>query len=104
MYIDAHYISMARNREAHHHEHSMDQLRVKIAQLTKAVTWEFEKHDSRLKELQQAEDTLAKSNSPTPSRRTQPTGTPIHSSRHQWTQSKKFVPYSKQKPVLQLVR
>ncbi len=103
-YVGVQYISMARNTEGQHHEHIMKQLRAKIAQLTKAVTWELKQHDSRLKELQQAEDALTMSHTPTASGSTQPTVTPIHSARHQSTQSEKFVPYFEQKPVFQLVR
>ena len=98
-YVDIHYINVARNREIHHHKHIMDQLRARIAQLTKAVTWEMEQHNSRLKELQQAEDTLAISDSPTPSMSTPPTVEPIPSSRHQWTHSQKFVHHFEQKHI-----
>lgn len=100
MYVDAHYISTARNLEAHNHEYIMDQLRAKIAQLTKAVTWEMEQHDSRLKELQQAEDTLTMADAPTPSISTPRTGKPTPSSRHQWTHSRKFIHHFEQKHVV----
>jgi hypothetical protein len=99
MYVDANYINMARNNEVRHHEHTMNQLRAKIAQLTKAVTWETEQHDSRLKELQQAEDTLAMGDSPRPSVSTHPTLAPIPSSQRQWTQSRKYVHHFAQKHV-----
>ena len=99
MYVDANYINMARSLEVDQHEHNMDQLRAKIAQLTKAVTWETEQHDSRLKELQQAEDTLTMSDSPTPSMSTPPTIEPISSSRHHWTHSRKFVHHFEQKHI-----
>ena len=52
------YISVARKNELQHHEHTMEQLRIKIARLTKSVDWELEQHQSRLKELKQVEDTL----------------------------------------------
>ena len=78
-YADVPYISVARTSEVQHHEHTMEQLQIKIAQLTKAVAWELEQHQSRLKELQQAEDTLAMTNSPTPSMSSQPTLEPIPS-------------------------
>jgi hypothetical protein len=102
-YVNVQYISVARANEARHHERTMHQLRTKIAQLTKAVTWELEQHDSRIKELQQAENTLPIVASPTPSVSTQPTLAPIPSSLRQWTQTRKFVHRSEQKPVAQLV-
>ncbi len=60
-YVDVQYISVARKNEVAHHEHAMDKLREQIAWLTKCVAWELDQHHSRLKELQQAEDTLAMS-------------------------------------------
>jgi hypothetical protein len=81
----------------------MEQLRTKIAQLTKGVAWEMEQHQSRLKELQQAEDTLAMTASPTPSMSSQPTLEPIPSSLRRWTKSRKYVHRSIQQPVAQLV-
>ena len=102
-YVDARYISMARNSEVKHHERTMEQLRAKIAQLTKAVEWELAQHRSRLKELQQAEDTLAMTDSSKHSMRRQPTLEPIPSSHRRWTQSRKFVHRSIQKPVAELV-
>ena len=99
MYVDANYISMARKLEGQHHKHTMKQLHAEIAHLTKAVTWEMEQHDSRLKELQQAEDTLAMSDSPTPSIKTLPTVEPLSSSRHQWAHSQKFVHHFEQKHI-----
>lgn len=99
MYVDDPYIEMARNLEVDHHEHIMEQLRIKIAHLTKAVTWEMKQHDSRLKELKQAEDTLAMSDSLTPSISTPPTVKPIPSSLHQWTHSQKLVHHFKQNHV-----
>jgi len=102
-YADARYISVARTSEVQHHEHTMEQLRAKIAQLTKSVAWEMEQHDSRLKELQQVEDTLAMDHSPTPSMGIQPTLEPNPSSRRRWTKSRKYVHRSEQQPVAQLV-
>jgi len=81
----------------------MEQLRTKIAQLTKGVAWELEQHQSRLKELQQAEDTLAMTDSPTPSTSSKPTLEPIPSAQRRWTQSRKYVHRSIPKPVAQLV-
>ena len=102
-YADVRYISVARKSEAQHHEHTMEHLRAKIAQLTKSVAWELEQHQSRLKELQQAEDTLAMADSPTPTMSSQPTLEPIPSSQRRWTKSRKYVHRSIQKPVAQLV-
>ena len=102
-YADVRYITVARKNEVQHHEHTMEQLRAKIAQLTKSVTWELEQHQSRLKELQQAEDTLAMNDSPAPSMSSQPTLEPIPSAQRRWTKSRKYVHRSIQKPVAQLV-
>ena len=102
-YADVRYISVARKSEVQHHEHTMEQLRAKIAQLTKSVAWELEQHQSRLKELQQAENTLAMADSPTPTMNSQPTLEPIPSSQRRWTKSRKYVHRSIQKPVPQLV-
>ncbi len=102
-YADATYISIARNNEVKHHEHTMDQLQAKIAQLTKAVAWELEQHHARLKELQQAEDTLAMSEPSHPLSNQQPTLEPTPSSHRRWTQTRKFIHRSAQKPVAELV-
>ena len=102
-YADARYISVARTSAVRHHEHSMEKLHAKIAYLTKAVAWELEQHQSRIKELQQAEDTLAMGDSPTPSMSIQPKLKPISSSGRRRTQSRKSVHRSIQKPVAQLV-
>lgn len=102
-YADVRYISVARKNEIRHHEYTMEQLRTKIAQLTKSVDWELEQHQSRLKELQQAEDTLAMTDSPTPSMGSKPTLEPIPSSQRRWTKSRKYVHRSIQKPIAQLV-
>jgi len=102
-YVDTQYISVARKSEVQHHEYTMDQLRAKIAYLTRSVAWELEQHHSRLKELQQAEDTLAMSDSSTSTQNTQPTVAPIPSPRRKRTQSKKNVHREIQQPVAQLV-
>ena len=102
-YADVRYITVARKNEVQHHEHTMEQLRGKIAQLTRSVAWELEQHQSRLKELQQAENTLAMADSPTPTMSSQPTLEPIPSSQRRWTKSRKYVHRSIQKPVPQLV-
>ena len=102
-YADAWYISVARTSAVRHHEHSMEKLRAKIAYLTKAVAWELEQHQSRLKELQQAEDTLAMGDSPTPSMSIQPKLKPIPSSGRRRTQSRKYVHRSIQEPIAQPV-
>jgi len=103
-YVDDQYISVARNNEMRHHEWTMDQLRAKIAQLTKAVAWELKQHHARLTELQQVEGALAIDDSPTPSMTIQPTVEPNSSSRRQRTQSRKCVHKSAQKLVAELVR
>jgi len=94
---------VARKSEVQHHEHTMEQLRTKIAHLTKSVAWELEQHQSRLKELQQAEDTLAMADASTPSMSSQPTLEPNPSSQRRWTKSRKYIHRSIQKPVAQLV-
>ena len=102
-YADVKYISVARTSEARHHERTMEQLRAKIAQLTKSVAWEMEQHQSRLKELQQAEDTLTMNDSPAPLMGSQPTLEPVPSAQRRWTKSRKYVHRSIQKPSAQLV-
>ena len=102
-YADAKYISVARDSEVKHHERTMEQLRAKIAQLTKSVDWELEQHHSRLKELQQAEDTLAITKDSQSSINQQPTLKPTPSSHRRWTQSRKYIHRSSQKPVAELV-
>ena len=102
-YVDDQYISVARKNEVQHHGYTMEKLRTKIAQLTKSVDWELEQHQSRLKELQQAENTLAMADSPTPTMSSQPTLEPIPSSHRRWTKSRKNIHRSTKKPVTQLV-
>jgi len=102
-YVDDQYISVARKNELQHHEHTMEQLRIKIARLTKSVDWELEQHQSRLKELKQVEDTLFMAALPSPSLSSQPTLEPTPSSQRRWTKSRKNVHRSTKKPVTQLV-
>ena len=102
-YVDVQYISVARKNEVQHHERAMEDLRAKIAQLTKAVAWETEQHQSRLKELQQAEDTLVISDSAQQLMTKPPTLEPVPSAKRRWTQSRKYVHRSAQKPVAELV-
>lgn len=102
-YVDVQYISVARKNEVQHHEHTMEKLRAQIAYLTKAVAWESEQHQARLKELQQVEDTLAMDSSPIPIMNTQSTLEPVNSSQRQWTKTRKNIHRSSQKPVAQLV-
>lgn len=131
-YVDGRYISVARKNEVEHHEHTMKKLRSKIAWLTKSVNWELEQHHSRLKELQQLEDTLANDdhsfkpamntsciaepvaslpqedrlpmdNLLFPAMNTEPTLKPGSSSRRRRTKTKKTVKRSGQKPATQLV-
>lgn len=102
-YANSRYISVARTNELRHHERTMEELGAKIAQLTKAVDWELDQHHARLKELQQAEDTLTMTDSRTSSMHSQQTLEPIPSSHRQWTQLRKYVHRSTQNPVPQLV-
>jgi hypothetical protein len=102
-YVDEQYITVARNNEVRHHERTMEQLRAKIAQLTKAVEWELQQHQARLTELQQVEGTLAVDHSSHPSMTSQPTLAPNPSSRLHWTQSRKYIHRSHQQPVAHLV-
>ena len=102
-YVDTEYINVARTSETQHHERTMDQLREKIAQLTKALDWEMAQHESRLKELQQVEDTLRMKESPSKPVTKRPTLDPVPSSKQRWTKSRKYVHRSIQKPVAELV-
>jgi len=102
-YVDDQYISVARKSEVQHHEYTMEQLRAKIAQLTKSVAWELEQHHSRLKELQQVEGTLSMDNSNIPTMKTQPTLEPVSALQRRGTKPRKNVYRSIQKPVEQLV-
>jgi hypothetical protein len=101
MYVDSRYISVARKSELLQHEHSMNQLRRQVAQLSKAVAWELEQHQTRLKELQLVEDTLAGRSHAAPA--TQPTLKPAPSSTGRWTKFRKHSHRSFQKPVAELV-
>ena len=79
-YVDSGYLSMARRSELLHHERTMDRLQRQVAHLTKAVAWEMEQHQTRLKELQRVEDTLAEESQVTLATPNQPTLQPIPSS------------------------
>ncbi len=102
-YVDVQYINVARKNEVDHHEHAMDKLREQIAWLTKNVAWELDQHHSRLKELQQAEDTLAMSDKPivTPEIQiVQESAPPVRRKR---TKAKKKVERPVEKPIAELV-
>ncbi len=130
-YVDEQYINVARKNEMEHHEHTMKKLRSQMAWLTKSVTWELEQHHSRLKELQQVEDTLITDHSTKPEMatpsivepvsslpledtlpidnllfpaiNTEPTFESIPTSRRRRTKTKKTVKRSIQKSVTELV-
>lgn len=102
-YVDGQYISVARKNEMEHHEHAMAKLRAKIAQLTKAVAWESDQHQARLKELQQVEDVLTSDKPSMPAMETEPIIEPAPKSRRRKTKTKKTVTRSLQEPVAQLV-
>ncbi len=59
-YADKRYITIARKNELYHHDREMDQLRLKIEQLSRCVAWELKQHQDRIKELQALEDALNK--------------------------------------------
>ena len=103
MYVDTRYLSVARKSELLQHERTMNQLRRQVAQLSKAVAWELEQHQTRLKELQRVEDTLTPENQPALTPTAQPTLEPVPSSTRQWTKSRKHTHRSYQKPVAELV-
>ena len=103
MYVDSRYISVARKSELLQHEHSMNQLRRQVAQLSKAVAWELEQHQTRLKELQLVEDTLVGRSHPAHAPAPQPTLEPAPSSTGKWTKFRKHSHRSSQKPVAELV-
>ena len=103
MYVDSRYISVARKSELFQHEQTMNQLRRQVAQLSKAVAWELKQHQTRLKELQLVEDTLAGAGHPAPSPSTQPTLEPVPSSTRKWTKFRKHTHRSFQKSVAELV-
>lgn len=101
MYVDSRYISLARKSELLQHEHAMNQLRRQVAQLSKAVAWELEQHQSHLKELQRVEDTLMGKNQP--AHASQPTLESAPSTTGKWTKLRKHNHRSSQNPVAQLV-
>jgi hypothetical protein len=94
---------VARKNEVQHHEHTMEKLRAQIAQLAKSVAWELKQHESRIKELQQVEDTLSMDDAPIPTMNTQPTLEPAPSSRRRGAKTRKNVHRSIPKHVAQLV-
>ena len=102
-YVDVQYISVARKNEVEHHEHAMDQLREKIAWLTKCVAWELDQHHSRLKELQQAEDTIAMPDKPIVTQEIQIVQEPVPPVRRKRTKAKKKVERSVEEAVAELV-
>ncbi len=102
-YVDVQYISVARKNEVEHHEHAMDKLREQIAWLTKCVAWELDQHHSRLKELQQAEDTLAMSDTPIVTPEIQIIEEPAPPVRRKRTKAKKKVERSVEEPIAELV-
>ena len=101
MYVDSRYISLARKSELLQHEHAMNQLRRQVAQLSKAVAWELEQHQSHLKELQRVEDTLNGKNQSAYAR--QPTLETAPSITGKWTKLRKHNHRFSQNPVAQLV-
>ena len=103
MYVDTRYLSVARKSELLQHERTMNQLRRQVAQLSKAVTWELEQHQTRLKELQRVENTLAGEGRPAHIPTEQPTLEPVPSSIRKWTKFRKHTHRSSQKPVAQFV-
>lgn len=102
-YVDSEYLSMARKSELLYHERAMDQLQRQVAHLTKAVAWEMDQHQTRLKELQRVENTLAEESQITLSPALQPTLKPIPSSTRQWTIFRKHTHRDFQMPVAELV-
>ncbi len=101
MYVDSRYISLARKSELLQHEHAMNQLRRQVAQLSKAVAWELEQHQSHLKELQLLEDSLTGKSQP--AHATKPTLELAPSTTGKWTKLRKHNHRSLQKPVVALV-
>ncbi len=102
-YVDSEYLSMARKSELLYHERAMDQLQRQVAHLTKAVAWEMDQHQTRLKELQRVEDTLAEEGQISLSPALQPTLKPIPSATRQWTIFRKHTHRDFQMPVAELV-
>jgi hypothetical protein len=103
MYVDSRYISVARKSELLQHEHSMNQLRRQVAQLSKAVAWELEQHQTRLKELQRVEDTLTGRSHPAHAPATQPTLETASSFPRKWTKFRKHTHRSFHEPAAELV-
>lgn len=103
MYVDSRYVSMARKNELFQHERIMNQLRRQVEQLSKAVAWELEQHQTRLTELQRVEATLTGAGQPAPSPSTQPTLEPVPSSTRKWTKFRKHTHRSLQPSVAELV-
>jgi hypothetical protein len=103
MYVDSQYVSVARKSELLQHEHAMDQLRRQVAHLSKAVAWELEQHQTRLKELQRVEETLAAKGQLALTPTAQPTLEPVSSSIRKWTKFRKHTHRSYQNPVAELV-
>jgi hypothetical protein len=101
MYVDSRYVSVARKSELLQHERTMNQLRRQVAQLSKAVAWELEQHQTRLKELQLVEDTLEREGQHTLSPTRQPTLEPVPSQK--WTKFRKHTHRAHQKPAAELV-
>jgi len=103
MYVDNRYVSVARKSELLQHERTMNQLRRQVAQLSKAVAWELEQHQARLKELQRVEDTFGEESQPALAPTSKPTLEPVPSSTRKWTKFRKHTHRSLQKPVAELV-
>ncbi len=101
-YADSRYISVARKSELVQHEHAMEQIRLKVEQLSKAVAWELQQHQTRLQELQQVEDTLSAECQPLVSKNLQSTLTPTPSSTRRSAHSRRSN-RSPKKPVAELV-
>ena len=102
-YANGQYINVARNNELQHHERTMTRFRRQIAQLNKAVAWELEQHQIRLKELQQLEEGITGESSLTSSASQPPTLEPVPSCGRRWTQTRKYIHRSLHQPMTQLV-
>jgi hypothetical protein len=103
MYVNDRYISVARKSELLQHERTMDQLQRQVTQLSKAVAWEVEQHQTRLKELQRIEDSLLEEKKLATFPAAQPTMQPVPSSTRKWTKFRKHTPRSYSKPAAKLV-
>lgn len=99
MYVNQRYVSVARKSELLQHERTMDQLRRQVARLSKAVTWELEQHQARLKELQRVEDSLAAERQLAPFSPGQPALQPVPSSIRRWNPSRKHTHRSFSQPA-----